>query len=59
MFSIKPFTYDTGEDMHLCYSSKIRGNILSYVGKQTTKEDHCDTAMNKLCLLYTSDAADE
>ena len=22
MFSIKPFTFDTGEDMHLCFTSK-------------------------------------
>lgn len=48
MFSIEPYTYDTGEDMHLCYSAKIKGNIKSYVGKQTTHDDSCDIANNKL-----------
>mgnify|MGYP003649405259 CR=1 FL=1 len=37
MFSIKPFTYDTGEDMHLCYSCKIRGGIKSYLCSQPSK----------------------
>jgi hypothetical protein len=48
MFSIQPFTYDTGEDMHLCFSSKILGNIKSYVGKQNKIEDSCDITNNKL-----------
>lgn len=46
MFAINPFTYDTGEDMHLCYSSKVLGDIKSYVGKQTNKEDMCDIKNN-------------
>ena len=48
MFSIKPYTYDTGEDMHLCFSSKILGDICSYVAKQVTEEDMCDIAFNRL-----------
>ncbi len=48
MFSIIPFTYDTGEDMHLCYSSKILGNISSYIGKQTNINDMSDTFNNIL-----------
>ena len=27
MASLKPYTFDTGEDMHLCYSNKIIGNV--------------------------------
>jgi len=42
MFSIKPLTYDTGEDMHLCYSSKCKGNINTYICKQEEVEDNCD-----------------
>tara|TARA_B100000900_G_scaffold142671_1_gene120961 strand:+ start:20118 stop:20828 length:711 start_codon:yes stop_codon:yes gene_type:complete len=48
MFSIKPFTYDTGEDMHLCFTSKILGNIPAYTGIQITKEDMCDITNNYL-----------
>jgi len=48
MFSIKPFTYDTGEDMHLCFSSKVLGGINSYTAKQRSSYDMCDIANNKL-----------
>ena len=48
MFSSKPYTYDTGEDMHLCYSCKLFGNINSYVAKHTSIEDCSDIVMNKL-----------
>jgi hypothetical protein len=48
MFSIKPFTYDTGEDMHLCFTSKLLGNISSYVAEQSIKDDRCDIYDNKL-----------
>lgn len=48
MFAIKPFTYDTGEDMHFCYSAKILGNINSFVGKQINKNDECDITNNNL-----------
>ena len=48
MFSIKPFTYDTGEDMHLCFSSKLLGGIKSYIGEQKTREDMSDLSMNAL-----------
>lgn len=48
MLSIKPFTYDTGEDMHLCFSNKLLKNIDSYCGKQIKNEDMCDIAYNKL-----------
>jgi len=48
MFSVKPYTYDTGEDMHFCFSSKLLGGIESYVGEQKTKNDVCDITMNTL-----------
>lgn len=48
MFSIKPFTYDTGEDMHLCFSSKVLGNINAYTGQQINYNDMCDIIYNKL-----------
>ena len=48
MFAIKPFTYDTGEDMHLCFSSKVLGNINSYIAKQCSLNDICDNTNNKL-----------
>lgn len=48
MFSTKPYTYDTGEDMHLCYSCKLFGNINSYVAQHNTIEECSDTTMNKL-----------
>lgn len=48
MFTIKPFTYDTGEDMHLCFSSKVLGNINSYTAKQCSPNDMCDISNNNL-----------
>ena len=48
MFSIKPHTYDTGEDMHLCFSSKILGNIDSYQCSHPTNDEICDTMKNGL-----------
>ena len=48
MFSIQPYTYDTGEDMHLCFTSKILGNIKSYTAKQCNIDDVCDITHNKL-----------
>jgi hypothetical protein len=48
MFSIEPFTYDTGEDMHLCYSSKLLGNINSYTCIQNCIEDMSDITNNEL-----------
>ena len=48
MFSIEPFTYETGEDMHLCFTSKVLGNIKSYIGEQLNKDDVSDTTNNKL-----------
>ena len=37
MFSIKPFTYETGEDMHLCFSCKVKGGIKNYLCSQPDK----------------------
>lgn len=48
MFSNSPYTYDTGEDMHLCYSAKVLGNIKSYTGKQFNNEESCDITSNQL-----------
>jgi hypothetical protein len=55
MFSIKPYTYDTGEDMHLCFSSKIKENVKSYIAKQINKDDMCDITNNQLANdIYSS-----
>lgn len=48
MFSIKPFTYDTGEDMHLCFTCKIKGNIDSYVAQHDNVNEFCDITCNSL-----------
>ncbi len=48
MFGIEPFTYDTGEDMHFCYSAKLLGNVNSFVGKQLQQCDECDITNNSL-----------
>jgi hypothetical protein len=47
MFAIEPYTYDTGEDMHFCFSAKMLGGINSYCCKQYKKEDECDLSNNK------------
>lgn len=47
MFAIKPYTYNTGEDMHFCYSSKLLGNINSYQAGHKNKEECSDISMNK------------
>jgi len=47
MFAVAPLTYDTGEDMHLCFSSKLLGGINSYMAQQRCSEDHCDIARNR------------
>jgi len=39
MFGTKPSTYATGEDMHLCYSSKIKGGIESFICKKRSPEE--------------------
>jgi len=48
MFSIPPYTYDTGEDMHLCFSSRLIGGISSYTARQLTNKDMCDITNNSL-----------
>ena len=50
MFSTKPYTYDTGEDMHLCYSCKLFGNINSYVAQHKSLQECSDITMNKLAV---------
>jgi hypothetical protein len=47
MFGTKPYTYDTGEDMHFCFSAKKNGNIDSYVGEQLHVSMRCDLSNNK------------
>lgn len=51
MFRDPPFTFDTAEDMHFCYSCKLYGNILSYTAQHKTLEDCSDIKMNR----YASD----
>lgn len=48
MFSVKPATYETGEDMHLCFSAKLRSGVPSFIGAQPTEDESCDTSMNRL-----------
>lgn len=47
MFAYPPVTYATGEDMHLCFSSKLRSGVPSFAGGQRSDEESCDTSMNK------------
>jgi hypothetical protein len=50
MFGTKPLTFDTGEDMHLCFTSKIFGNINSFTSKQITLDDMADITNNTLAI---------
>jgi len=50
MFAIKPCTYETGEDMHLCFTSKVLGRIKSYVCKQDTPSKLSDVTGNALAV---------
>jgi len=52
MFSTPPYTFDTGEDMHFCFSCKVLGNIKSYQGEQKSIKDMSDIQFNK----YASDS---
>lgn len=47
MFSVKPFTYNTGEDMHLCFSCNILGGIKSYLAEHKNLDDCSDIKFNK------------
>ena len=47
MFGVAPCTYDTGEDMQLCFSAKLNAGIESYVGAQQ-KNNGCDSTKNGL-----------
>ena len=47
MFAIPPVTYQTGEDMHLCFSSKLRSGISSYAAGQRSDDESCDVSLNK------------
>lgn len=48
MFTNPPYTYDTGEDMHFCFSAKILGSIHSYVCKQANIHEAADITYNAL-----------
>lgn len=48
MFAIPPYTYDTGEDMHLCFSSKVLEGIDSYLCEHTSMDQIEDTARDSL-----------
>lgn len=48
MFSIPPHTWDTGEDMHLCFSAKLVLGIRSFAGAQLSQEEFADTTHNAL-----------
>ena len=42
MFSIEPQTLETSEDMHFCFSNKVRDSIKSYVAKQLNIDESAD-----------------
>jgi hypothetical protein len=46
MFEIPPVTFDTGEDMHLCFSAKLNLNVPSVVGSQTRISELSDQHLN-------------
>ena len=48
MFSIPPCTLETGEDMHMCFSAKLKSGVPSYVCRQRNKEEFSDLSQNKL-----------
>jgi hypothetical protein len=51
MWMLDPYTLDNAEDMHLCITCKLYGNIDTYVAQQRHKThlDECaDTTLNKL-----------
>lgn len=50
MFGVRPFTMLTGEDMHLCFSAKLRNATRAIVGAQVTRDELSDTAMNRLAV---------
>ncbi len=47
MFSIEPYTWDTGEDMHLCFTNKVRDNVPCYAAEQLTQEESSDIRNNQ------------
>ena len=47
MFSIEPSTYLTGEDMHLCFASKLKSGVRSYVAAQRSIDESCDVTMGE------------
>lgn len=48
MFTNPPHTYDTGEDIHLCFSAKMLGSINSYMCKQANNLETVDVTKNGL-----------
>ncbi len=52
MFAKPPATYDTGEDMHFCFSAQLDGGIASFACKQASTAEMCDTSYNR----YAADA---
>lgn len=46
MFSIKPLTDRTGEDMHLCFAAKLRSGTPSFVAAQPSEVQFSDLMMN-------------
>jgi len=46
MFSIEPHTLETSEDMHFCFSNKVREGIKSYVAEQLQIDESADLKMN-------------
>ena len=48
MFSVPATTLDTGEDMHLCFSAKLRSGTSSYVCMQVDPDERCDSSANAL-----------
>jgi len=49
-FSIKPYTHETGEDMHLCYSLKVLEGVSTYTYSSHKKTSDVDSTKNALAI---------
>jgi hypothetical protein len=47
MWMLEPYTFENGEDIHFCLTSKLYGDIDSYVAKQMSLDEMADTTRNK------------
>ncbi len=50
MWAISPKTMATAEDMHLCFSAKLRSAVPAIVAAQTSTDELSDVALNKFAV---------